>query len=135
MNRSETIKLAGALRGLSQHGDRLEAFAVAPEQLDEILGDLDRARRLLLAARATFAPTGCRQHPGGPVDPTSGGRCLLCTQYERAGRITEQAGALEEASLSEICAAIEEHGQEAAEVRFGPRAVARAVLHCRKDAA
>lgn len=133
MNRSDASPLCRALRLVGEHGERLDVFAAGPEDLDEILRDLDKARRLLLAARATFAPTGCQRHPGGPVDPTAGGRCLLCTQYERTGRMTLQTGALEEATLGEICAFIGEHGQEAAETRFGPRAVARAVLHCRND--
>lgn len=133
MNRNDAVQLGRALRLVGEHGDRVEAFDHGPEQLDEVLRDLDAARRLLVAARASHSRTGCRQHPTGPVDPTNGGRCLLCTQYERTGRITLQAGALEEASLAEICAVIAEQGQEAAEARFGPRAVARAVLHCRKD--
>lgn len=132
MKRPDAVHLGRALRLVGEHGERLEAFDPGPEQLDEILRDLDAARRLLVAARASFSRTGCQRHPAGPVDPTNG-RCLLCTQYERAGRITLQAGALEEASVAEICAVISEHGQEAAENRFGPRAVARAVLHCRKD--
>lgn len=133
MSRSDASPLCRALRLVGEHGERLDAFAAGPEDLDEILRDLDQARRLLIAARAAFSRTGCRQHPAGPVDPTADGRCLLCTQYERTGRITLQAGAREEASIGEICAFIGEHGQEAAETRFGPRAVARAVLHCRKD--
>lgn len=135
MNRSEATDLGRALHVLGEHGDRLALLVSTPEQLDEILQDLDRARRLLLTARASFGPTGCRLHPAGPVDPAAGGRCLLCAQNERAGRIAEQASALEEGTVPEICAAIAEHGQEAAENRFGPRAVARALLHCRRDAA
>lgn len=123
--------LGAALHALSEHGDRLALLVATREQLDEILTDLDQTRRLLLTARASFGPTGCRQHPGGPVDPAAAGRCLLCAQNERAGRITAEASALEEASRSEICAVIAGQGQEAAEARFGPRAVARAVLHCR----
>lgn len=135
MNRSEASDLGRALRNLGEHGDRLALMIATPEQLDEVLRDLDKARRLLLAARAAFGPTGCRLHPAGPVDPAAGDRCLLCAQHERAGRITAQASAIEEASLAVICAVIAEEGQEAAEARFGPRAVARAVLHCRKAAA
>lgn len=127
--------LLQALRAMCEHGDRLALLVATPEQLDEILTDLDRARRLLLTARASFGPTGCRLHPAGPVDPAAGGRCLLCAQHERAGRISEQASALEEATVSEICTAIAEQGQEAAENRFGPRAVARAIVHCRRAAA
>lgn len=135
MNRSEASDLGRALHVLGEHGDRLALLVSTPEQLDEILTDLDRARRLLLTARASFGPTGCRLHPTGPVDPAAGGRCLLCAQNERAGRIAEQASAIEEATVSEICTAIAEQGQEAAENRFGPRAVARAIVHCRRAAA
>jgi hypothetical protein len=129
----DTTDLADALRVLGEHGDRLALFATAPDQLDEILTDLDQARRLLLAARAALGPSGCRFHPAVPVDPAAGGACLICAQHQRAGQLAEQAGALEAASVADICAAVAAEGWPAAEARYGPQAVARAVLLCRKD--
>ncbi|MFJ5038006.1 hypothetical protein [Streptomyces parvulus] len=125
-----TNELAGALRALAEHGEHLAAFAAAPEQLDEIGADLARAHRLLANVRAEQAPTGCRVHPAAPPDPASGAACLFCATNRRRG---QTADATAEVSVSAICQAIVEEGHEAAVARFGARAVARAILTCRKD--
>ncbi|MEW2568403.1 hypothetical protein [Streptomyces sp. NPDC047070] len=131
MKTPEVPDLGHALRALGEAGDRLLAFEVSREQLDELLADLDAARKTLLAVRAGLGPSGCRRHPHVPLDPTTGGECLLCAQNRRRGLTT--AAAVEEAPLSVICQAIVTDGHEAAVARFGARAVTRAILHCRND--
>lgn len=123
--------LAVALRGLGEHGDRLLLMHATCEQLDEVLAELDSARRALLGVRATLGPSGCRVHPNAPVDPAAGGECLLCSQNRRRGVTT--AAAVEEAPVPVICRAIVTDGHDAAVARFGARAVARAIVHCRND--
>lgn len=128
----QNTDLACALRALGEHGDRLTVFALAPEQLDEILRELDTARRLLLAVRAAQGPTGCARHPHAPADPTSGGACLLCTTNRRTGQAAQPT---EVAPVADICRAVRTEGRDAAIARFGGRAVARAVNACRNDPA
>lgn len=130
MSTSEVTDLGRALRALGEHGERLEAFAATREQLDEILVALDATRKRLQAVRATFGPSGCSLHPNVPVDPAAGGRCLLCAQHQRAGQ--NAAPEVVTGTVAEICQYIDEHGQPAAEERFGAPAVTRAVIHCRK---
>lgn len=125
-----TTDLAGALRTLGAHGDRLTLFAASPEQLEEIAQDLERARRLLAAVRAEQGLTGCRQHPAGPVDGASGG-CLLCATARRRGQLPEQPAGPAVATLTDICREVSEHGHDEAVLRHGARAVTRALLHCR----
>ena len=75
--------------------------APAPERVAELTDALRRALRAAggLAPGAAGGGTGCREHPGGPVDPLHGdaedplppgwGRCLLCNDRRRrahAGR-------------------------------------------------
>lgn len=128
-----TPDLGRALRDLGEHGDRLTVFAAAPEQLDDIGRDLDRARRLLAAVRAEQGLTGCRQHPAGPVDTEAGGGCLLCATARRRGQLPQQEPATAAATVTEICEQVAAHGQEEAVRRYGPRAVTRALLHCQPD--
>lgn len=125
-----TTDLAGALRTLGGHGDRLTIFAASPEQLEEIAQDLDRARRLLAAVRAEQGLTGCRQHPAGPVDHADGG-CLLCSTARRRGQLLPQPEAPAVTPLTDICREVAQHGHDEAVLRHGARAVARALLHCR----
>lgn len=133
MTHPEVIGLGRALRLLGEHGERLSAFAAAPEQLEEILSDLDAARQLLLAVRASLGPTGCQQHPGAPLDPTAGGVCWLCAQNQRRGQGVPLQAVVEEAPTSVICQTVIREGHEVAVARFGPRAVTRAILTCRND--
>lgn len=133
MNRPEATDLGRALRSLGEHGDRLELFAATREQLDEILRDMDAVRRMLLAVRAHLGPSGCRQHPQMPVDPTTDGECLLCVQNRRRGQGVPLQAVVEEAPTSVICQTVIREGHEVAVARFGPRAVTRAILTCRND--
>ncbi|WP_328434520.1 hypothetical protein [Streptomyces sp. NBC_00425] len=126
-----STELGSALRALGEHGERLLAFAAAPEQLDEIGEGLDRARRLLTDARAELGPSGCRLHPTAPVDPAAGGGCLFCATNRRRGLAA--AAVVEEAPTSVICRAVVEQGHEAAVARYGARAVTRAILTCRNN--
>jgi len=127
-----TTGLGRVLRVLGEHGDRLAVFEAAPEQLDEIGQDLDRARRLLAGVRAELAPAGCRQHPGAPVDPTTGGGCLFCATNRRRGQIPDQTPTVPVVlPLDEICEAVAEFGHDEAVRRYGARTVARALLRCR----
>lgn len=125
-----TSDLAGALRALGSHGDRLTIFAASPEQLEEIAQDLERARRSLAAVRAEQGLTGCRQHPTGPVDQENGG-CLLCATARRRGQLPEQPARPAATPLTDICQEVAEHGHDEAVLRHGAPAVARALLRCR----
>lgn len=86
-----TTELGRALRVLGEHGHRLTAFETAPEQLDDISTDLDRARQLLADVLAEQAPTACRIHPGAPPDRATGAACLFCAMNRRRGRAPGQA--------------------------------------------
>lgn len=131
MTHPDAADLGRALSALAEHGDQLILFAATREQLDEVLRDMDAARRLLLAVRAGLGPYGCPQHPQVPVDPAADGECLFCAQNRRRGQAADAV--VEEATTSVICAAIVADGHEAAVARFGARAVTRAIVHCRKD--
>lgn len=125
-----TSDLGNALRALGAHGDHLTLFAAAPEQLDEIGQDLERARRLLADVRAEQGLTGCRQHPAGPTDPENGGGCLLCATNRRRGQLPAQPATDTPAPVADICREVAEHGQTAAIRRYGPLPVVRALRHC-----
>lgn len=127
----DATDLGRALDALGEHGDQLILFAPSREQLDEILRDMDAVRRMLLAVRAGLGPYGCPQHPQVPVDPAADGQCLFCAQNRRRGQADDAV--VEEATTSVICAAIVADGHEAAVARFGARAVAKAIVHCRKN--
>ncbi|MFF0092769.1 hypothetical protein ACFYSF_22790 [Streptomyces canus] len=125
-----TTELGHALRALSEHGERLVAFAAAPEQLDEIGAALDGARRLLARVRAEVAPSGCPAHPSAPRDPATGEACLFCATNRRRGATSTVTEAV---PLAEICRVVAEVGQEEAVRRYGARLVTRALLRCRMD--
>ncbi|MFB7115190.1 hypothetical protein [Streptomyces sp. NPDC056291] len=127
----QVTELGEALRALGERGEHLIALQPAPEDLDEIRGDLDAARRLLVAARASLA-RGCAQHPGAPTDPTAGGACLLCATNRR--RDEAEGGIVAQAvPLETVARAVADLGQEEAVRRFGARTVTRALLRCRND--
>ncbi|MEU7323334.1 hypothetical protein ABZ682_22705 [Streptomyces griseoviridis] len=129
-----TTELGDALRALGEHGEHLTAFAAAPEQLDDIAADIERARRLLASVRAELAPTGCRIHPAAPADPATGAACLFCATNRRRGQMPGQQSAAT-VPLKEICRAVAEFGQEEAVRRYGAQTVTRALLRCRFDPA
>ncbi|MFJ6561987.1 hypothetical protein ACIQMV_19425 [Streptomyces sp. NPDC091412] len=128
----QVTELGEALRALGERGEHLIALQPAPEDLDEIRGDLDAARRLLVAARASLA-RGCAQHPGAPTDPTAGGACLLCATNRRRG-VADGGGIVAQAvPLETVARAVADLGQDEAVRRFGARTVTRALLRCRND--
>lgn len=128
----QVTELGEKLRALGNRGEHLLAFDPAVDDLDEIREDLDGARRLLLAARASLA-RGCPEHPGAPTDPTAGGACLFCATNRRRG---QTGGAVAQAVPLEVVArVVGEVGQEEAVARFGARTVTRALLRCRNELA
>ncbi|MYR58880.1 hypothetical protein GTY54_22440, partial [Streptomyces sp. SID625] len=114
-----TTELGSALRALGEHGDRLTVFEAAPEQLDEIGADLDRARRLLADVRAEQSPAGCRVHPSAPRDPATGEACLFCATNRRRGQTPGETATVTAAvPLEQVCRAVAELGHEEAVRRF-----------------
>lgn len=132
MNHHPVTELAGALRALGEHGDRLTLFQPAIEDLDTVRAELGRAHRLLAVARASLGPV-CQIHPDAPPDPTVEGGCMFCVQNQRRGQAARQPAGSEVAPVSVICRSIVEEGHEAAVRRFGARAVTRAIVTCRND--
>ena len=78
MNRTVLNDLGRALRVLGEHGEQLAPAAATTEQLTEIAGDLQTARRLLSDAERPPPTTDCAEHPYGPVEPETDRVCLLC---------------------------------------------------------
>ncbi|WP_051854711.1 hypothetical protein [Streptomyces sp. NRRL B-1347] len=134
--RQTIADLARLLHAVGAHGDHLAAFDPHPEQLDEIAADLDQARRLLTRARAALTGPRCPRHPGGPVDPTAGGTCLLCATYRRRGQVQSEVQEQDvDAPLEVVARTVAEYGQREAMRRHGARTVARALVHHRLDPA
>lgn len=121
MNLTMLRDLRAALNQLQGYEPRLNARDATPQLLRELDQGLALAHRLV-AAVGNLPVTLCREHPGGPVDGESGG-CLLCNTRNRAVSAAAPADAPPEVVLT----AIEEHGQDAAVRRYGPRAVTRAL--------
>lgn len=121
MNPTVLQDLRAALAELRRYEQRLTPGDASDQLLRELDQGLSLARRLVAAA-AHRPVTGCRAHPDGPVDGEAGG-CLLCNTRRRAAR----TAAPEDVPVEDVLAAIEEHGQEAAARRYGPRPVARAL--------
>jgi hypothetical protein len=113
--------LRAALAELRRYEAALDRQAATPGLLAELDQGLTVARRLVAAA-ANRPVTGCRTHPTGPVDHEAGG-CLLCNSRRR----TATAAPAAEVPVEDVLAAIEEGGQGMAAVRYGARAVARAL--------
>ncbi|MEU1815197.1 hypothetical protein ABZ543_08360 [Streptomyces roseifaciens] len=120
MNPDFLPPLAGSLRALGAFAARHE---VTDATLVEIAAELDRARVLVASARGAHRANRCARHPGGPVDPTADNGCLLCgTSRRRPARPMPDG-----VTPGEVLRFAEEHGHQAAEERFGGRALARAV--------
>lgn len=121
MNRTFLPPLAAALRTLGAYPDRPD---VTDATLADIAAELDRARRLVAAARGLTA-NPCPRHPRGPVDPADGGRCLLCRTS--ASTRAEQPEPSRQPEPAEVLAAIAEHGANAAARQYGGHTVTRAL--------
>lgn len=122
MNETVVPDLLTALRALGENAARTAPEDVTPEVLEAIAADINAARRLLTAAVRTGST--CQEHPAGPVEPESGGACLLCAI--RARRRPPAAGA-EPADLEDVLRAVTELGEEEAARCFGGLAVTRAL--------
>lgn len=120
MNRTVLPELLTALRSIGENAARTAPEDITPEVLHAIGVDLDRVRRLLAAAGRT--DTTCPEHPHGPVEPDSGGACLLCRIRSR--RTQTAAGT---ADLEDVHGAVAEFGEEEATRRYGARAVTHAL--------
>lgn len=108
---------------LRKLGDFAARYDVNDETLAAIAAELERARSLVASARGGPRGSSCTRHPGGPVDPTAENGCLLCgTQQRRPARQLP-----DDFIPGEVLRVIDEYGQEAATVRYGARAVARAL--------
>ncbi|MET9819619.1 hypothetical protein [Streptomyces sp. NPDC006355] len=121
MNAALLRDLRETLAQLHGYEARLTPADATPALLRELDQGLSLARRLVAAA-GNLPVTGCREHPDGPVDHEAGG-CLLCNTRRRAATTAPAA----EVPVETVIAAIEEHGQEAAVRRYGPRPVTRAL--------
>jgi hypothetical protein len=100
MSGNTLADVRAAISTASDIAYNLEA-APSPDGVEELLDALRRALRSAggLTPGGAGGGTGCREHPGGPVDPLHGddedplppgwGRCLLCNDRRRranAGR-------------------------------------------------
>ena len=97
---------------------------VNDDTLTELAAEIERARTAVAGARGQVRANRCPRHPGGPVDPSAKDGCLLCENARR-----RPARPIPEDFVpGDVLRHIEEHGQDAATERYGPRAVTRAVL-------
>ncbi|MFE3378799.1 hypothetical protein [Streptomyces anulatus] len=119
MNRTPLPELVRVLHTLGDYGNRLDPAAATPEQLLIVTRAIEEARRLVTSAQGPA--NQCPQHPGAPVDPTDGGRCLFCrTRRHGAATVTD-------APAADVLATVTDHGEEEAARRYGPRALALAL--------
>ncbi|MCF3960325.1 hypothetical protein [Streptomyces fuscigenes] len=124
MNLTLLRDLRAALADLREYEARLTARETTPELLRELDQSVLLVRRLV-AAVGRVPVTGCRIHPDGPVD-VAGGGCLLCNS-RRHRAAPARPGPAGDAPVELVLAAIEEHGQDTAARRYGPRSVTRAL--------
>lgn len=120
MNPDYLPPLNASLRTL---GDIAARHDVNDSTLAEIAAELDRARVLVASARGQLRANSCAQHIGGPVDPTAVNGCLLCGNQTRR----PASPVPRDVTPGEVLAFAHDHGNEAAEARYGGRALARAL--------
>ncbi|WP_329368864.1 hypothetical protein OG896_24910 [Streptomyces sp. NBC_00669] len=125
MNRSAVQALAEVLRKLGRYGAWLDPANATPEQLASVAEALTEARHALDRASRPAPTTACRRHPGGPTEPGTTAGCLLC-RTTRARSATSPTDAFDP-DITEVLAAIAEHGQDAAATRYGGLSVTRAL--------